>query len=139
MMTLPKISGEYSEVRSTFRGMPVQQRPGGALSFVDSGFGNFLIDEVFERQTIFARKAGWFKRSHLCRKCGAAIDGLEPSRLPFPLTIRYQSYPEFHLTIELPGVVCPSCNSSNALPSRKLDTDIPDSMLAAFGSQCITR
>ena len=139
MSTLVSIKGQFNGVRVAVFGMPVNVKSDGKIIFADPDLGPFLIDQIFDRQMIFATKRGLFRTQQLCRKCRASLQTTHSAPTSFGLELAFKSFPGFRLTIDLPAVECTSCGAANAVLTRALTSDIPDALLDAFQSSNISR
>src|SRR5215470_13467887 len=113
LIRVPKLVGKYKQVRVTFVGASFLE-PGEAKDkrYADDGFGPFILDEVFRRQSILTKRKGILKKNHHCRGCEASLMGLKAHRRKFSINIVYKQIPPFKLEIEMPAIPCRACGTS---------------------------
>jgi hypothetical protein len=135
LITIPRLTGKYKEVRVTFFGASFLA-PGdeGQPRYADDQFGPFIMDEVFKRQTILSRVKGVLSKSHRCRKCDADLSGLRARRRKFSLNISYKHLPPFKMEIEMPAIPCRSCGANNAINESATEYVICGAIAKAFAS-----
>lgn len=129
----PKLVGKYKQVRVTFIDAPFL-KPDAANRQVDDGFGLFILDEVFRRQSILSKLKGLLKKTHHCRKCEAGLMGLRAHRRRFTLDIAYKALPPFKLDIEMPAIPCRNCGTNNAVNEEATEFIISGAIAKAFES-----
>jgi ribosomal protein L34E len=116
MITIPRLSGKYKQVRITFLGVPSLRTEGRASQrFPDENFGIYVLDELFTRQSILSKRRGVLRKTHHCRKCDASLMGLKAHRRRFALTMKYKQTAPFKVEIEMPAMTCPECATNNAV------------------------
>jgi len=135
LIRVPKLVGKYKQVRVTFIGAYFLD-PSGAKDkrYADDGFGPFILEEVFRRQSILTKRKGILKKSHHCRSCDADLMGLKAHRRKFSLNIQYKQIPPFKLEIEMPGIPFRKCGTSNAVNEDTTEQVISGAIALAFES-----
>ena len=135
VITIPRLAAKYKEVRVTLLGLSCLKRDGDAtLRFIDEDFGLFVLNEVFERQSILTKRKGVLRKTHNCRKCEADLMGLKAHRRRFALTMKYKQLAPFKLEIEMPAMSCPKCATSNAVNEEGTQHVIGLAIAKAFES-----
>lgn len=128
-----KLVGKYKQVRATFVGAAFLN-PDPPARFSDDGFGLFILDEVFRRQSILSKLKGLLRKSHHCRKCEADLMGLKAHRRRFTLDLAYKDLPPFKLEIEMPAIPCRDCGTSNAVNEEATEFIIGGAIATALES-----
>src|SRR5215471_3486300 len=135
LIRVPKLVGKYKQVRVTFLGAYFFDRTvSRARQYADDGFGPFILDEVFRRQSILSKRKGLLKKNHHCRSCDADLMGLKAHRRKFSLSIQYKQIPPFKLEIEMPAIPCRKCGTSNAVNEDNTEQVISGAIALAFQS-----
>src|SRR5215470_2566439 len=134
LIRVPKLVGKHKQVRVTLLGAWFM-RPGPSdKRYADDGFGPFILDEVFRRQSILTKRKGILKKNHHCRSCDADLMGLKAHRRKFSLNIQYKQIPPFKLEIEMPAIPCRKCGTSNAVNEDSTEQVISGAIALAFES-----
>ena len=134
LIRVPKLVGKHKQVRVTLLGASFT-RPGPAdKRYADDGFGPFILDEVFRRQSILSKRKGILKKNHHCRGCDASLMGLKAHRRKFSLNIAYKQLAPFKLEIEMPAIPCRTCGTSNAVNEDTTEQVISGAIAMAFES-----
>jgi hypothetical protein len=132
---VPKLVGKYKQVRVTFLGASFLRPAGsGDNRYADDGFGPFILDEVFRRQSILSKRKGILKKNHHCRGCDASLMGLKAHRRKFSLNIACKQVAPFKLEIEMPAIPCRACGTSNAVNEETTEQVISGAIATAFES-----
>lgn len=129
----PKLVGKYKQVRVTFIDAPFLKSDAASRK-IDEGFGLFILDEVFRRQSILSKLKGLLRKTHHCRKCEAGLMGLKAHRRRFTLDIAYKELPPFKLDIEMPAIPCRDCGTNNAVNEEATEFIIGGAIAKAFES-----
>ena len=134
LIRVPKLVGKHKQVRVTLLGASFM-RPGLAdKRYADDGFGPFILDEIFRRQSILSKRKGILKKNHHCRGCEASLMGLKARRRKFSINIVYKQIPPFKLEIEMPAIPCRACGTSNAVNEDNTEQIISGAIALAFDS-----
>jgi ribosomal protein L34E len=131
-VTIPRLTGKYQEVRVTFLGASFL--PSNQKQYADDGFGQFIIDEIFRRQSILTKYKGFLRKAHHCRKCGADLTGEKTHRRRFLLDVSYKQFPPFKLEMEMPGITCGRCATNNAINDQNTEYVVCGAIAKAFES-----
>ena len=133
LVTIPKLVGNYKEVRVTFLGASFfKSNSGSSTRLADDGFAVTIMDEIFNRQSILSKRRGLLKKNHHCRKCDASLMGLKARRRRFTLSITYKQLPPFKVDIQMPAIPCPKCGTSNAVNEENTQQIITGAIAVAF-------
>jgi ribosomal protein L34E len=131
-ITIPKLTGKYQQVRVTFLGASFF--PSNQNRYADDDFGQFIIDEIFRRQSILTKYKGVLRKAHHCRKCGVDLTGEKTHRRRFLLDVSYKQLPPFKLEMEMPGITCRRCATNNAINDENTEYVVCGAMAKAFES-----
>jgi hypothetical protein len=135
LITVPRLAAKYKEVRVTLFGLSCFRAEGeSTLKFPDEDFGLFVLNEVFDRQSILSKRKGVLRKAHHCRKCEADLMGLKAHRRRFALTMKYKQWAPFKLEIEMPAFSCPKCATNNAVNEEGTQHVIGLAIAKAFES-----
>jgi hypothetical protein len=119
---VPKLVGRYGEVRVTFVNASFLKPEGeDQARYADDGFGPFLIEEIFNRQSILTRLKGVLSKRHLCRKCGADLTGKKTHRRRLAIEMKYKKLPAFRVELEMPAITCRECATNNAVNDKNTE------------------
>ncbi|MFP5265290.1 MAG: hypothetical protein ACLGJB_25680 [Blastocatellia bacterium] len=132
LITIPRLTGKYQEVRVTFIGASFS--PSGENQYADDDFGQFIIDEIFRRQSILTKYKGVLRKAHHCRKCGAELTGKRTHRRRFFLDVAYKQLPPFKIEMEMPGITCRRCATNNAINDQNTEYVVCGAIARAFES-----
>ena len=133
LVTIPKLVGNYKEVRVTFLGASFfKSNTGPSTRLADDNFAINILDEIFNRQSILSKRRGLLKKNHHCRKCDASLMGLKARHRRFTLSITYKQLPAFKIDIQMPAIPCPKCGTSNAVNEENTQQIITGAIAVAF-------
>jgi hypothetical protein len=133
LVTIPKLVGNYKEVRVTFLGASFfKSNSGPSTRLADDSFAVTILDEIFNRQSILSKRRGLLKKNHHCRKCEGSLMGLKARRRRFTLSITYKQLPTFKVDIQMPAIPCPKCGTSNAVNEENTQQIITGAIAVAF-------
>jgi ribosomal protein L34E len=131
-ITIPRLTGKYQEVRVTFIGASFSRS--GQHRYADDDFGQFIIDEIFRRQSILTKYKGVLRKAHHCRKCGADLTGEKTHRRRFFLDMAYKQFPPFKIEMEMSGITCRHCATNNAINDQNTEYVVCGAIAKAFES-----
>ena len=135
MVRIPRLAGKYEQVRVSILGASFLKPDGTSRArYADDGFGPFILDELFRRQTILSKRKGLLKKTHHCRSCDADLMGLKARRRRFSVDISYKQIPPFKVGIDMPAIPCRACGTSNAVNEENTEAVISGAMALAFES-----
>jgi hypothetical protein len=134
----PKVAGRFKQVRVTIAGASLLKAD-GAAQYVNEGFGLFILDEVFRRQSILSKLKGLLRKKHHCRNCGAGLMGLKARGRRFTLNLSYKELPPLTLDIEMPAIPCRECGTSNAVNEEATEFVVAGAIAKALESLRSTR
>jgi len=134
LIRVPKLVGKHKQVRVTLLGASFTRPSPADKRYADDGFGPFILDEVFRRQSILSKRKGILKKNHHCRGCDASLMGLKAHRRKFSLNIAYKQLAPFKLEIEMPAIPCRTCGTSNAVNEDTTEQVISGAIAMAFES-----
>ena len=130
---IPKLVGRYQEVRVTFVNAPfLKPADTDRARYADDGFGPFIIEEIFNRQSILTRLKGVLSKRHLCRNCGADLTGKKTHRRRLALDMKYKHLPAFKVELEMPAITCRECATNNAVNDKNTEYVVSGAIAEAF-------
>lgn len=129
---VPRLVGRFQEVRVTFINAPFLKPAADRARYADDGFGPFIIEEVFHRQSILTKLKGVLSKKHLCRKCGADLTGKRTHRRRLALDMRYKQLPAFKVELEMPAITCRECVTNNAVNDKNTEYVVSGAIAEAF-------
>jgi hypothetical protein len=133
-IVIPKLVGRYEQVRVSFIGASFLRSQAAQARYADDEFGPFILDNIFDRQSILSKYKGVLKKAHHCRKCNADLTGLKTRRRKFSLDLSYKQLPPFKVEIEMPAVPCRACGTNNALNDKSTEYIVCGAIAKAFES-----
>jgi ribosomal protein L40E len=130
---VPKLVGRYQEVRVTFINAPFL-KPAGADQprYAEDGFGPFIIEEIFDRQSILTKLKGVLSKKHLCRKCGADLTGKRTHKRRLAVEMKYKQLPAFKVELDMPAITCRECATNNAVNDKNTEYVVSGAIAEAF-------
>jgi hypothetical protein len=123
LITIPRLTGKYQEVRVTFIGASFL--PSGENQYADDDFGQFIIDEIFRRQSILTKYKGVLRKE---------LTGEKTHRRRFFLDVAYKQLPPFKIEMEMPGITCRRCATNNAINDQNTEYVVCGAIAKAFES-----
>jgi hypothetical protein len=130
-IVLPNLTGHYGEASVTLTNPTFLLNSRSEKHYPDKYFGAWLVTQINERVTHFAKTSGFFgilKKKYLCPSCSGQLDPNPREPVSTVLEMNYKDFTPFSLQITIPSVTCPKCGFICAIDVN----DPPGSMI--FGA-----
>ncbi len=137
-ITIPCISGIDDSVTATICNATFEDKRDGTKRYGNPIFGEMLIEEIYNRQKLFARKAKLFGKSDSCPECKTKLDPTTSSIRTLEFTTSIKPFEPYTVKLTLPTVECPNCKKICVLdPDGKLGFQLGEALIKAFDSENI--
>lgn len=115
----------------TLLGLSFRQTNGGRR-YAYPDFGSDFI-QALHGQLVGPRRRGLFRATLLCPSCGRSLDGVLIGQVTVATDVDLRRIPPIHVDVEMPGMVCPSCDRRLvAIDDRNVQSDLSDALIDAF-------
>jgi hypothetical protein len=138
LIVIPNMSGAEGDVKVTISNATVQDRWDHSLQFPDPEFGGWLLEQVFSREKVVAKRTGLLVKNYLCSSCQTELNPSLSTNLNSKYEFTFMDFPPFSVTFEMPSVVCPRCNKIRGIDLKgALQYQISQAIVQAFESKNI--
>ncbi len=136
LVVIPKMTGTEANVTVTIREATFQEQADGARHYPDPNFGVWLIEQLHDREKIFATRKGLFKKSYWCPTCGTELGIDERKVIESTYKLEFMDFPPFFIDIAMPSVPCLQCKKVNGIdPDGAVTSNLGEAIVHAFNSR----
>jgi hypothetical protein len=140
LVVIPMISGIEEDVEASLINATFQVKDATAFKFPHPEFGAWLIEEIYVKQKINAKKEGLFKKKYVCSSCQSELNPESQARgmIEFEIKYPFMELAPFQVRLTLPLVTCGNCKKKNVVDVKGVyDFRVPEALLHAFESRNI--
>jgi hypothetical protein len=133
LVVIPLLSGSEKDVETVLINAPFQIKDSSTYKYPHPDFGFWLVTEIFEKQKIMAKTAGFFKKKFVCSSCQTELDPEKQIREAIDLELKFKGLDPFQLKIIMPFVKCAHCQKKNVVDVKGVyGFRIPEALLHAL-------